>query len=86
MNNNNNHNQIATIQSGNCRHPIAVPVPIPIPTVTCDFASDASTCSDVAIDYNQGEYALKHTLKVTIKIIIIIILFEKYDLSRLHGQ
>lgn len=47
--------QIATIESH--------PQPIAIPTVTCDFASDISTCSDAG-DLTQDGNELKDTLKV----------------------
>lgn len=47
--------QIATIE--------AHPQPISIPTVTCDFASDISTCSDAA-EMQQETNEQKDTLKV----------------------
>lgn len=47
--------QIATIET--------LPQPIAIPTVTCDFASDISTCSDAG-DGSQDIGEAKDTLKV----------------------
>lgn len=51
--------QIATIESH--------PQPMTIPTVTCDFASDISTCSDAGdMSQDLGD-ASKDTLKVPVR-------------------
>lgn len=54
--------QIATIEAHPHQHG-GIPQPIAIPTVTCDFASDISTCSDAA-ELQQEALEQKDTLKV----------------------
>lgn len=56
--------QIATIESHPIPHQGGMSQPIPIPTVTCDFASDISTCSDAAEIMHQEALEQKDTLKV----------------------